>query len=403
MKKKITALILLCTTCLVTFAAVGFSGAYAEENDVEGEFFSDRFMYYLRDFVGKFPKREAFSTQENAAGEYLASIFNEFGYAASLTAVKNAGEYYDPDYAEGGESFNVVARKTGSERDKTVILGAHYDSSPNGNGAFDNGSGVAILLTVAEALMKKELPFDTEFVAFGAEEPGLIGSQAYADSITSPENVLIYINFDVCVGGDKLFVYCEDVYTPQLGFFAEVIKECGAEIEPRTDMKPIFVPASINPYYSHVGMRSDNRSFNSRGIPTANFFSGSLDNDFGVYTENPDGSGVMHTKSDTLSYFTNNENKVRIQAEFLVKTVVRSLTKNDFKYKMTNATVVSGSLTSYRYPLIAFAVLNLLAIVAVILINGKNKRDAAFGDGAAKEKKEMFSHPEADDVFEFRK
>ena len=67
MKKKITALILLCTACLVIFAAVGFSGAYAEENDVEGESFSDRFMYYLRDFVGKFPKREAFSAQENAA------------------------------------------------------------------------------------------------------------------------------------------------------------------------------------------------------------------------------------------------------------------------------------------------------------------------------------------------
>lgn len=214
MKKKITALILLCTACLVTFAAVGFSGAYAEENDVEGESFSDRFMYYLRDFVGKFPKREAFSTEENAAGEYLASIFNGFGYAASLTAVKNAGEYYDPDYAEGGESFNVVARKTGSERDKTVILGAHYDSSPNGNGAFDNGSGVAVLLTVAEALMKKELPFDTEFVAFGAEEPGLIGSQRTRIPLLRPKTCLS-ISISTCASEEISFSFTARTFIPR--------------------------------------------------------------------------------------------------------------------------------------------------------------------------------------------
>ncbi len=393
--KKITLVLFL---SLIVASACLFCRAdtvYAEEN------YADRFYYYLNDFVGKNPKREAFTQNEHSAGEYISDLLSGFGYNISRQEfTRNYSGYYSETTQLS--SFNVIATKKTASSKKTAVLGAHYDASTSGTGAFDNGSGVAVLLTVAEAMKDVKLDYNLQFVFFGAEEPGLIGSQEFANSLDSG-NVLVYINFDVCVGGDKLFVYCEDVKTPQLDFFAKVIDECNADIEARVDMKPVFVSSSINPYYIHIGMRSDNQSFKNKGIPTVDFFSGSLDNSFGVYVENPDGSSVMHTSADNLTYFSNNENKVRNQAEFLVKTVVNSLTKSDFEYTMCNATMVSENVTSYRYPLIAFAVLNLIAIAVVLLLNGRNKRDATFGDLGAKEKKEMFSAPKDDDVFEFRK
>ena len=56
---------------------------------------------------------------------------------------------------------------------RRLIIGAHYDTTPNSPGANDNGSGVAAALVVAEELSDDELPFDLRFVLFGSEEIGL--------------------------------------------------------------------------------------------------------------------------------------------------------------------------------------------------------------------------------------
>jgi len=68
-----------------------------------------------------------------------------------------------------------------------VVVGAHYDSRPfwdevhkaSAPGAEDNGSGVASLLLMANAV--KDVPTDRSivFVAFTGEEEGLIGSTAF--------------------------------------------------------------------------------------------------------------------------------------------------------------------------------------------------------------------------------
>ena len=53
--------------------------------------------------------------------------------------------------------MNIIATFKGCERDKSkklLILGAHYDGYPRSNGLDDNGSGVTLLLKVAEAIGK---------------------------------------------------------------------------------------------------------------------------------------------------------------------------------------------------------------------------------------------------------
>lgn len=89
---------------------------------------------------------------------------------------------------------NVVAYQPGTISD-SVIVGAHYDSRPfegAAPGAEDNGSGLAGLLVMAEALKRSGVATEkgVHFVAFAGEEGGLIGSAQFANDLDSGSNNL---------------------------------------------------------------------------------------------------------------------------------------------------------------------------------------------------------------------
>ncbi len=94
---------------------------------------------------------------------------------------------------------------------KTILISAHYDhigwggtlSMSHGlyavhNGADDNASGVALMLSLAKALVQTKLDVNFLFVAYGAHEVGLEGSRFFSEHarkfIPSLELVL---NFDM--------------------------------------------------------------------------------------------------------------------------------------------------------------------------------------------------------------
>ena len=89
-----------------------------------------------------------------------------------------AGWGYDVDFQ--GDYRNVVALPRSSvRREALVLVGAHYDSVPRSPGADDNASGVAVLLATARALARTAAP--VAFVAFNAEEDGLLGSRDFVE------------------------------------------------------------------------------------------------------------------------------------------------------------------------------------------------------------------------------
>jgi hypothetical protein len=80
------------------------------------------------------------------------------------------------------EVYNTVAEIKGSQKpDEVVLLGAHLDSWDLGTGATDNGTGVAVVLEAARALLRSGVkPKRTiRFVLFTGEEEGAFGSKAY--------------------------------------------------------------------------------------------------------------------------------------------------------------------------------------------------------------------------------
>ena len=105
----------------------------------------------------------------------------------------------------------MVAKLEGSDpalKDEYVIYTAHWDHFGIGekvkgdsiyNGALDNASGVAGLLTIAKAFVAMKTPPKRSilFISVTAEEQGLLGSQYYAVTPIYPlAKTLANINMD---------------------------------------------------------------------------------------------------------------------------------------------------------------------------------------------------------------
>ena len=108
-------------------------------------------------------------------------------------------------------SHNVVARITGSDpqvRGQSVLFTSHWDSFGVGraiggdsiyNGALDDATGVAWMLSLADAYksMNPAPRRSLVFVAFTAEEAGLLGARYYASHPVIPlDSTLANINMD---------------------------------------------------------------------------------------------------------------------------------------------------------------------------------------------------------------
>ena len=126
---------------------------------------------------------------------------------------------------ERAESQNVAGILEGTDKpEEWVMLHAHWDHlgkvEKNGqttiyNGAVDNASGVAGVLTLADALSKREEGFARTlmFSAFTAEETGLLGADYFANNPPVPtSNMVAFLNIDgmnVNDGVDYILQYGE--------------------------------------------------------------------------------------------------------------------------------------------------------------------------------------------------
>ena len=111
-------------------------------------------------------------------------------------------------------SRNVVAQTRKGRTDNVVMAGAHLDSVEVGPGINDNGTGSAGLLEVALELGgRADVENAVRFAWWGTEELGLIGSQAYVDSLSFQQqlDIALYLNFDM-IGSPNAayFVYDGD-------------------------------------------------------------------------------------------------------------------------------------------------------------------------------------------------
>lgn len=101
-------------------------------------------------------------------------IFNE------LQSTRLTVEFIDWSY-EKYSGKNIVATHQGiGKTDGIVIVCAHYDSVDVSPGADDDGSGVAVVLMLAEIMSNYSFNSTIKFILFSGEEQGKLGSGVYA-------------------------------------------------------------------------------------------------------------------------------------------------------------------------------------------------------------------------------
>jgi hypothetical protein len=160
---------------------------------------------------------------EKLAQEYIVKAFKEYGLKpAGTKKFLQPFEYTERPHAHHAEGKGVqwkganIVGFLDNGAEKTIVVGAHYDhlgaedgrgsslaSDPVGkihNGADDNASGVAGLLELARMYAqngeKEKVNF--LFMAFSAEEAGLIGSKHFTNNPTKPmDKVLAMMNMDM--------------------------------------------------------------------------------------------------------------------------------------------------------------------------------------------------------------
>ena len=105
---------------------------------------------------------------------------------------QNQVESHGLDYTMDGAGNQSGILKSDQVDAKTLVIGSHLDSVPNG-GRFDGALGVIVALEAALSLKdaNKKLPFHVEVINFTDEEGtlvGLLGSAALA-SLLSDESL----------------------------------------------------------------------------------------------------------------------------------------------------------------------------------------------------------------------
>lgn len=132
------------------------------------------------------------------------------------SGIKSFGESYRQEFSIKRKvppqpilGVNFVGQITGSKAGGHIIITAHYDHDGirDGqiyNGADDNASGTAALFAIAEYFNRNRPQHTLIFVAFDAEEMGLLGSKHFVANLpVKKESVLLNVNMDMISRNDK--------------------------------------------------------------------------------------------------------------------------------------------------------------------------------------------------------
>lgn len=218
----------------------------------------------------------------DTAAEYVARRFREAGLQAppngwfqpfTVAADAPAAVHAGVGGVAGKNVIGILPGRDPALRNEVVIVGAHYDHLGLGgsfaldpdstgavhNGADDNASGTVALLRIAERLRAARPARTIVFIAFSAEELGLLGSAHYVREPVYPLAVTrAMVNLDMVgrLRNDRLIVYGSATATEFPALLESLNREHGFALHHEGD---------------GYG-RSDQSSFYAAGVPVLHMF-----------------------------------------------------------------------------------------------------------------------------------
>lgn len=132
-------------------------------------------------------------------------------------------------------SQNVCASVSGkTDRKGYILLTAHYDSVPEGPGAYDNLAACSVLVELYRRFYVHPADREVRFAWLGSEEQGLLGSYAYVRRHESELRAcLADINIDLAgqaIGSDVIGVTGSESFASEI---RTILEEYGSDAEVR--------------------------------------------------------------------------------------------------------------------------------------------------------------------------
>jgi hypothetical protein len=248
-----------------------------------------------------FGNRNPHMPESEAARTWIVEQFKSYSPRFEVRldkhAVKKGGRF-----VRDLDVVNVVAVLPGkSERDRNVIVGGHYDSmvavrkkdtsegaKPDATvpdweatatqaiapGVSDDASGTAVTLELARVMSQYEWEKTLVFIAFDAEEEGLIGSNRYAEDAKKSGMIIDgMLNNDIVgndVGGDgkkesaRVYVFSDDPPDGGSRSLARYIKEASERYYPAMTVDLVY-------RLDRFARGGDHSSFHNAGFPSVRF------------------------------------------------------------------------------------------------------------------------------------
>ncbi|HEX2762987.1 MAG TPA: M20/M25/M40 family metallo-hydrolase [Allosphingosinicella sp.] len=170
---------------LLLVAAFGFKGGLVAPPEVPastapGTFDTARAKARLARILGEQTSHPIDSAEDDVVRARLIAELRAIGLAPRLTDGTACNGRADTRGISCARVRNVFAA-LGPPTGKAVLLVSHYDSTPVGPGAADDGIGVAAMLETAALLKGRRLKRPVILLFNEGEEAGLLGARAFAE------------------------------------------------------------------------------------------------------------------------------------------------------------------------------------------------------------------------------
>ena len=225
--------------------------------------------------------REPGTNGEIKARDYIISRMQELGLTPKGTdGFIQAFSYFEKaEQNEGAEQAHNIIGFIDNDANNTVVITAHYDHLGYGvsgskykgprqihNGADDNASGTAALLELAHLIKNNKIKEHNNFlfIAFSAEEKGLLGSKYY---VMNPSLNLNEINY----------VLNMDMLGRMEPGMPLTIEGLGSSLIWEASLKEIKCDAFPLTLKKRENGPSDHAPFYEAGIPALHFWTGKHD------------------------------------------------------------------------------------------------------------------------------
>ena len=243
--------------------------------------------------------RKAGTEGVEKAAQYIEKEFSRIG----LKKFENLETFRQTFIEKELSMFNIIGYLEGkNKKDEFVLISAHYDHlgiKNNGkedlifNGANDNASGVAAVLALAEHFAKtNNNQRSILFVAFTAEEMGLLGSNYFGENI-DPKKIIAGINIEM--------IGKESPFGPKTAWITGFDRSNFGSIIQKNLIDSDY-KVYPDPYINfNLFFRSDNASLARLGVPAHTFSTSPMDKDLDYHKVSDEASTLNPlTISETI-------------------------------------------------------------------------------------------------------